>query len=427
MKKHLLFLIVFSISFLIQAQINSSEITQDVVIKGKSIKIERPDVAGGWARGTYFYQFGNLSTRIAGYGLQGSAGSPSLLYLAHGESPWRSGLGLYVKTDGNVGVGTINPIATSESNPIKTRIHVKAESVAGDVEVARFQGGRDADNTAAVVRINHANDRGLYLKGGRRIGDRSFAELGIIGTAGNLESPSIIFNDTGNVGIGTTTPEETLHVNGNIRGNQASGSLRINTTKGYIDIGPKNTSWAHIYTDRSKFIFNKDVYAMGGFSSYSTSDLLLKTSGTSRLTIKNSTGNVGIGTLAPDEKLTVKGRIHAQEVRVDLDGVLAIGPDYVFQKYYLGESSLKEDYTMPTLAEVDAFAKANHHLPQIPSAQEMQKNGINLKEMNLKLLQKIEELTLYTIQQENKLQLQEEKYKSLESRLEEITSFLKQL
>ena len=112
MKKHLLFLIVFSISFLIQAQINSSEITQDVVIKGKSIKIERPDVAGGWARGTYFYQFGNLSTRIAGYGLQGSAGSPSLLYLAHGESPWRSGLGLYVKTDGNVGVGTINPIAT---------------------------------------------------------------------------------------------------------------------------------------------------------------------------------------------------------------------------------------------------------------------------------------------------------------------------
>jgi len=61
---------------------------------------------------------------------------------------------------------------------------------------------------------------------------------------------------TNRVGIGTTAPAETLHVNGAVRGNQ-SGALRINTGTGYVDIGPKNTSIAHINTDRPRFISTK--------------------------------------------------------------------------------------------------------------------------------------------------------------------------
>ncbi|RXG11376.1 interleukin-like EMT inducer protein [Leeuwenhoekiella aestuarii] len=102
-------------------------------------------------------------------------------------------------------------------------------------------------------------------------------------------------------------------------------------------------------------------------------------------------GNVGIGLDNPDEKLTVKGNIHSQEVRVDLAGVIA--PDYVFEK----------NYDLISISEVEKFINLEGHLPKIPSAEELEQEGLNLKEMNLKLLEKIEELTLYIIEQEKRL------------------------
>lgn len=116
-------------------------------------------------------------------------------------------------------------------------------------------------------------------------------------------------------------------------------------------------------------------------------------------------GMIGIGTKNPDEKLTVKGKIHSEEVRVDLQ----VPADYVFQKYYNGSSTLKEDYNMPTLEEVEEFTKANHHLPEIPSATQIKEEGLHLKEMTNLLLQKIEELTLYTIEQEKRIKALEKK------------------
>ena len=116
-------------------------------------------------------------------------------------------------------------------------------------------------------------------------------------------------------------------------------------------------------------------------------------------------GKVGIGTQNPDKKLTVKGTIHCEEVLVDL----SVPADYVFQKYYTGFSSLKENYTMPTLEEVAAFTKENHHLPNVPSAATIQEEGLQLKEMTNILLQKIEELTLYTIEQEKRIKALEGK------------------
>lgn len=119
----------------------------------------------------------------------------------------------------------------------------------------------------------------------------------------------------------------------------------------------------------------------------------------SNMTEKN--GMIGIGTNAPDELLTVKGKIHSQEVLVDLNG--AVAPDYVFEAYFEGTSVLKPDYKMPTLAEVAEYIQQHHHLPDVPSAEQIALDGLSLKEMNLLLLQKIEELTLYTIEQQKEI------------------------
>ena len=114
--------------------------------------------------------------------------------------------------------------------------------------------------------------------------------------------------------------------------------------------------------------------------------------------ITEKDGKIGIGTKTPDELLTVKGKIHTQEVMVDLNG--AVAPDYVFETYYEGFSKLDPNYNMLSLKEVAEFIRINYHLPKIPSAERLENEGISLKEMNLLLLEKIEELTLYTIEQQ---------------------------
>ena len=118
-------------------------------------------------------------------------------------------------------------------------------------------------------------------------------------------------------------------------------------------------------------------------------------------------GKIGIGTTNPDELLTVKGKIHTQQDLSDLEG--AVAPDYVFETYYNGFSEMMPEYSLISLEELEAFLKENYHLPNVPSAETMRTEGISLKEMNLILLQKIEELTLYTLQQQKEIDALKEK------------------
>lgn len=124
-------------------------------------------------------------------------------------------------------------------------------------------------------------------------------------------------------------------------------------------------------------------------------------------------GFIGIGTTTPDALLTVKGSIHTQEVLIDLDG--AVAPDYVFETYFKGASQLNPEYKFLSLPEIERFVKQNHHLPKVPAATEMDKNGLSVKEMNLLLLEKIEELTLHTLEQQKQIDALLKRIETLEN------------
>jgi len=101
----------------------------------------------------------------------------------------------------------------------------------------------------------------------------------------------------------------------------------------------------------------------------------------------NVFGKVGIGTANPQADLSVNGNILAKEIKVKTD--ISV-PDYVFEP----------EYSLRSLEEIEKYIKANKHLPEIPSAKQIKAEGMDLAEMNLLLLKKVEELTLHIIAQE---------------------------
>ncbi|MXV50388.1 hypothetical protein GS399_05335 [Pedobacter sp. HMF7647] len=115
-------------------------------------------------------------------------------------------------------------------------------------------------------------------------------------------------------------------------------------------------------------------------------------------------GDVGIGTQSPDAKLTVKGRIHSEEVKVDLS---VPAPDYVFDA----------DYSLASLTELHNYIREHRHLPEIPSAGEIAEKGLELGDMNMRLLKKIEELTLYLLEKDEKIERLQKRLSSIETKL----------
>lgn len=102
-----------------------------------------------------------------------------------------------------------------------------------------------------------------------------------------------------------------------------------------------------------------------------------------------SRGNVGIGTTTLTERLNVNGKILAEEVKVVVD----VPADYVFE----------DAYELLSLEDVERYVEEKKHLPGVPAASELKQNGWLLGEMSNKMLEKIEELTLYIIQQQKKI------------------------
>ncbi|EFK58568.1 hypothetical protein U0038_06455 [Sphingobacterium spiritivorum] len=124
-------------------------------------------------------------------------------------------------------------------------------------------------------------------------------------------------------------------------------------------------------------------------------------------------GNIGIGKRDATEKLEVNGNIRAKEIKVET----ANWPDYVFE----------EDYKLTPLAEVETFIKANKHLPEVPSAREIEEDGLSLGEMNKLMMKKIEELTLHLIEKEKRHEILSQRVHMLIEKVDQQASEINQL
>ena len=191
-------------------------------------------------------------------------------------------------------------------------------------------------------------------------------------TAVGYQTGSSITNGTGNTFLGFYTGVGITGSNNTIIGSSMSAEASS------ITVGSGNTILGGNVRHLSPTLANHIILADGV--------------GNIRL-IADDNGNIGIGSSNPDAKLTVAGTIHSSEVKVDST---IPTPDYVFYP----------SYELIPLNEVKNYIDKNHHLPEIPSASQVAKEGINLGEMNTRLLKKIEELTLYLINNSKELEIQ---------------------
>ncbi|MEG1667795.1 hypothetical protein [Chryseobacterium sp.] len=175
----------------------------------------------------------------------------------------------------------------------------------------------------------------------------------------------------------------------------------ISNTGSYQDAAGQSLSTVSI---------NDPLYNLPKGSYFGTNDINAQTSNFSSI----DNGNVGIGISKPQYKLDVIGKssfsdnmkidakLEAKEIKVTLTPTA----DFVFA----------EDYDLPKLEDVEKHIKEKKHLPEVASAKQMEKEGVNVGEFQIKLLQKIEELTLYTIEQNKLIKEQQKRIETLEKR-----------
>jgi hypothetical protein len=221
--------------------------------------------------------------------------------------------------------------------------------------------------------------------------------------------PRLVVTHSGNVGIGTNSPSPNakLDIQGgsvNIGGvGPADAVIHIKTSSfnqwgRLTQMSPSEPNKSALNLMASKSTIGADQWWAWGVS---TDNKWRIHAGTDFYAGKGLTvdevGNVGIGTENPQQKLHVKGTVYSTEVKVDV--AAGTGPDYVFSN----------NYPLPTLDYLKSYIAQHQHLPEVPSAKEMETNGVQLGEMNMLLLKKVEELTLYVIEQQRKLDEQKQK------------------
>ncbi|MFY7672004.1 hypothetical protein ACOSP6_13035 [Tenacibaculum sp. MEBiC06402] len=274
--------------------------------------------------------------------------------------------GLFV--DGNVGIGTTTPSQKLEVNGT-----VKANAL---TVIATDYNTRITSN-----QIQFSRDGFSYIDNKKENGSIAIR-------TGGTDNIDMIVNSAGNVGIGTTTPSQKLHVNGDAQIESDAGA----------ELNLLNTSSGNNWQVVSGYNGGFEI----GLKNFNMVDAAAPF-------FIHPTGRTGIGTtnIPADFKLAVAGKMITEEVTVKLQSTW---PDYVFTN----------DYKLPTLKEVEKQIKENGHLANIPSAEEVSQNGIELGEMNKKLLEKVEELTLYTIQQEKELEKQGKEIEELKALVKKL-------
>jgi len=322
-----------------------------------------------------------------------------------GPASWTTGSGGIFNNplSSNVGIGTANPQAKLDVAGAGMSTGSSGQ-FNGDLIIQANTGSRNETAGAALEFVIPANTDGSNMWGQARImtvaGNANSGNATgkmIFGTrrhAGGswLYGSDITIDGNGAIGIGKTNPAFKLDVEGHV---QVSGFV-------------KHTGNA--WTGAAGNLIAGNPGDMNSLGLRADNNIIFGKSGGVETIRIDGNGNLGIGTTdTKGYKLAVAGEMIAEKMVVKKQ---VNWPDYVFDPAY----------KLPTLISVADFVKDNQHLPNIPSASQISKNGIDLAETQTLLLQKIEELTLYAIAQEKQLELQKkiqhEQMKTMEDKLQ---------
>ncbi len=243
------------------------------------------------------------------------------------------------------------------------------------------------------------------------------------GTSTANEGIKFTVENNGYIGIGTTTPTckmEVLKAGNLIQTPENNLIAKFSDSEAWCGIGIygniDNGAFIHLGYDT-----NPKAVELVTFDNY----FVIKTDGLSRFFIGEN-GNIGIGKKYDSTiKLDVAGTIRADEILVEdiaatnlnLEGNIAANNIMVKANGNTADFVFSDSYNLKDLTEVENYIKTHKHLPDIPSADEMEASGVNLAEINKLLLQKVEELTLYIIEKDKQMEKQQNMYNDLEKQL----------
>ena len=353
-----------------------------------------------------------------------------------------------ITTSDNVGIGTTNPISKLDLKVSTSESISNLNFFDGNYKIGSIRHVSSTDgiglSLSAFTEYNATTAQPtLVLSGytrdlvpnqdydaavsvrGYNIDDNSNLEnLPIFKVMNGHSSAYLTVGANGDIGIGTTSPSNRLSIQGNdtdanqvsvTSANSNSGSS--SSLSGLFDATNDASSDGNMALFRASARNTAGIYGttLWGSKSTSTSQegnfVILTETGSAntyaeRFIIDGSNGNIGIGVSNPDSKLVVDGKIRSEEVKVEIIN----GPDYVFD----------EGYDLRTLDETKEYIFENKHLPEIPSAKEMETNGVELGDMNMRLLKKIEELTLYQIELLEEMEQQNKRLQEVEKELQTL-------
>lgn len=263
----------------------------------------------------------------------------------------------------------------------------KAQNVVFDTLTAKVGANKNITWTTSTFGSGFGHKIYSYDPGGRtdlRIAARN-----------NSSTWTDVMNITslGYVGIGTTSPSAGLHV--------TQVGILPNGDRAAVILGNAYNDWTYFGgITGGKIRGSNEGYLVLETNPGSNNSMLMNSISSGNILMVNGGGNVGIGTNTTNGyKLAVNGIIGARRVKVEQ----IVWADFVF----------RSDYELPSLQYVENFIQENQHLPDVPSEQQVKEEGLDLGEMNKLLLQKVEELTLYIIELNKRLELQEKKMAAL--------------